>query len=148
MKGEPIRPQVKDPRGAARIKQQLDRKDTIAKQRAVMEAAKKRDGHKCRWPHETKEEADVCRMFSLHAAHLNHRGMGGDPELVRTKRELLVSMSTRCHDRFDGRIGTPGTRRFVYLDPKKKADGPMACEVKRGGQWVEIGREISIGVWA
>lgn len=147
MRGEPIRPQVKDPRGAARLKQRMDRKAAVEAQEAVMAAALRRDGRRCRWPHETREEAEICRMLAtVHAAHIGHRGMGGDPDLARTKRELLIAFGVRCHDRYDGRLGARN-RRIVFLTPKK-ADGPCAFEVKLDGKWIEIRREISIGVLA
>lgn len=109
-----------------------------------MEAAKRRDSRKCRWPHWSAEERETCRILGIACAHLNHRGMGGDKKLVRTRKDRLITFSIRCHDRFDGRLGPPN-RRVVFLT-EQGTDGPCAFEEKRSGQWEEIGREVSIGV--
>lgn len=133
-------------RGDARIKRKRASKKAKAAQDTVMDEAKRRDHHRCRWPHETSEEREICRMLGVQAAHIGHRGMGGDRELKRTKLELVIAFGVRCHDRYDGRLG-PRNRRVVFLTDKK-ACGPCAFEVKLGGKWVEIGREVSIGVLA
>jgi len=134
---------AKPERGEYRLKQKAKRRELVNKEDAIKADSKRRDGHRCRWFHETPEEERECRDLRKDSAHIGHKGMGGDKQLLRTKRELLVTMGLRCHDRFDKR----GDRRVVFLT-KDKADGIIACEVKRGGRWVEIGREISIGVWA
>lgn len=146
MRGEPLYSCPKDARGEQRIAQKVQRKATVTAQERVMEAAKRRDGRRCRWPHETAQEREMCRMLGVEACHLEHRGAGGDKRLVRTKLELLITFGARCHDRYDGRLGERN-RRVRFLTPQK-ASGSCAFEVKKGGAWWEIGREISIGVLA
>lgn len=132
-----------------RGEQQLARKRAKAAlesaEDAIKRAAKRRDNYRCRWPHETSEEAARCRMLRLESAHLNHKGMGGDKQLLRTRRDLLITFGLQCHDLFDGRVGGGRDRRVRFLT-ERKADGPCAFDVKRGGKWIEIGRERSVGI--
>ncbi len=139
---DPLRKPV---RGAYRIEQKLKRRKLEADEDAIKRDAKRRDHHRCRWPHETPEEADRCRMLAIQAAHLTHKGMGGDKQLIRTTRELLVTFGARCHDLFDGRVFGAEQRRLQFITIEK-ADGPLAFEVHRCGRWIEIGRESSVGV--
>lgn len=147
MRGEPVYACPKDARGTQRIKEKVARKATVSIEDRLKQASKRRDGNKCRWPHTDPEEAARCRMLRVESAHLTHKGMGGDKQLIRTKKELLVTFGLQCHDLFDGRIGGGRPRRVRFLT-EKKADGACAFEVRHGGQWFEIGREISPGVLA
>lgn len=108
-----------------------------------MVGAKRRDGHRCRWPHQSDAERARCRLFTATAAHLTHRGMGGDPKLLRTRRELLITLGWSCHrdtvDSLDAK-----DRRVVFLSDRK-ADAPCAFEKRVGRTWVLVHEEKFIG---
>jgi hypothetical protein len=123
-----------------------DREKLDAHEAEQKSKARVRDGHKCCWPHQTEEDRLMCRAARLHVAHYKGKGMGGDHG-VRTKRRNLITFCEPTH------IGPKwslhgGFRRVVPLDPTKVMDGPRAFEEKRGGRWVEVGREIHVGVLA
>lgn len=145
MRGEKIQAQKKPVRGTLRIKQKTARKTLVSDEDKIKREAKRRDFHRCRWPHQTLEEAARCVMLRVESAHLTHKGMGGDKQLIRTKRELLITQGVQCHDLLDGRVIGGIPRRIRFLTDKQ-ADGPCAFDVKRGKKWVEVGREVSVGV--
>lgn len=73
------------------------------------------------------------------------KGMGGDRQQLRTRRELMVWVDVDVHQ---GPLSFhQQNRRVVFLTPAK-ADGPLAFEEQRNGRWVEIARELSPGVLA
>jgi hypothetical protein len=107
----------------------LERRDKVNKrhrvEQAEMQAAKKRDGGKCRFPH--------CRLKELvvDAAHLEHRGPGGNPAGDRTKVDSVISLCRQHHSMFDRHDmaitplterGTDGPCEFRWRDGH---DGPM-----------------------
>lgn len=124
----------------ARIKASMKRD---AKEEADKRWAKKRDSHSCRWPHTDPVEREACRRSWKEAAHFKSKGMGGDHG-KRTSGDLLI---TFCHDVHQGAVKGihKGNRRVVPLSPDCMS-GPCAFEEKRGGRWVEVGREIHVGV--
>ena len=132
----------KPSRGAAKLarivrKMKADNREDVQKQKV-----RKRDGH-CRWPHLTPETKELCRRSRPEVAHLTHKGMGGDPQTIRSKAQLMVRVC--CHQGA-GSLHS-GDRKVVYLSPEK-ADGPLAFLERRGPRWVETAREIWPGVLA
>lgn len=123
------------------------RAQRVNKEDAEKKAAKRRDLHHCCWPHETAEEKRLCRASHLEAAHYKAKGMGGDPQLKRSKRKFLITFCFETH-RGATKSLHAGDRRVVPLEPDKCMDGPRAFEEKRGGRWVEVGREVHVGVLA
>lgn len=104
---------------------------------------RKRDGH-CRWPHLTPEDRELCRRTRTEVGHLTHKGMGGDPQTIRSRSHLMIRVC--CHQG-TGSLHS-GDRRVVYLT-KEKANGPLAFLERRGRtQWVEVARELWPGVLA
>jgi 5-methylcytosine-specific restriction endonuclease McrA len=63
------------------------------RERQIMTQAKARDGYRCR----------VCGQPGTDAAHLRHRGMGGNPAGDRTTLENLVCLCRQCHNKFGGK---------------------------------------------
>ncbi len=124
-----------------RIRRALKRED---KEEAVKRAVRRRDGH-CRWPHLTRDERELCARTRREVAHVFAKGMGGDPQLLRTTRELMVWVDVDVHQ--GPQSFHAQNRRVVFLTPKK-TDGALAFEEKRGGRWVRIAEEISVGVLA
>jgi hypothetical protein len=148
MRGEKILPQLKPVKGAKKAAIRSSRAEVEADEKALKAEAKRLDGNRCRWPHETEAERRACAALRLESAHIGedgrtgHKGAGGDPLGVRTDLELLMTFGAGCHAIFDK---GPELRRVEFLTPKR-ARGPCAFEVERGGEFVEIGREVSVGV--
>lgn len=138
--------QPKPDRGAYRLKQRQAKRSTATAERDVKREVKVRDRWRCRWPHATREHTAQCRVFRVEACHLTHKGMGGDPQALRTKRALLITFGLQCHQARKDSLDAKD-RRVVFLTARK-ADGPCAFEGKRGGRWIEVGRELSVGVLA
>lgn len=63
------------------------------REQQIMTQAKVRDGYRCR----------VCGRPGTDAAHLRHRGMGGNPAGDRTTLENLICLCRRCHRKFDAK---------------------------------------------
>lgn len=83
-------------RGDAMLARRARRAELTKHEAAEMDAAKKRD-RGCRWP-----GCPFVRMnLTLHAAHLVHRGMGGNPAGDRTTRAGLITFCSRHHGMFD-----------------------------------------------
>ena len=96
----------------------------------------------CRWIHDTPEEIKACRVSSWREA-MHYKDKSTDPQLATDDRNVV----TGCPITHQG----PGSihdkkKRFVLLDPKERCAGPLACEKKIGGKWVEIGRESRPGI--
>jgi hypothetical protein len=137
-------PIKKGNRGADRAERRATRTKPDSKEKSEKEKAKRRDGHKCCWPHETLAEKQQCRASHLESSHYKSKGMGGDHGL-RSTMEWLVTFCQPVHQ--GPRLSLhAGTRRVVPLEPAKKMNGPRAFEEKRGGKWIEVGREVSPGV--
>jgi hypothetical protein len=96
----------------------------------------------CRWIHRTAAEQKACRVSKWREA-MHYKARSTDPELAKDDRNVI----TGCPVTHQG----PGSihdkkKRFVHLDPVARCAGPVACEEKIGGTWVEIGRESHPGV--
>ena len=88
----------KKPKGTVQVERADVKAQRKADERREMEAAKARDRRLrggCAWP-----DCPHKRM-TLHAAHLKHRGQGGNPSGDRTLRHLLVGFCAVDHGRFD-----------------------------------------------
>lgn len=92
---------------------------------SIQKELRARDGIGCRWP--------GCefwrRGYRVHNAHLEHRGIGGDPKAIRSERHKQIRLCYPHHqgvfslDSGDLRIipltdkGTDGPCQFEYRDP-------------------------------
>jgi hypothetical protein len=83
-------------RGEAMLERRQRRREVTTHEDKEMRAAKRRD-KVCRYP--------LCeyrtQKLSLHACHLKHRGMGGNPKGDRTTRDTLITLCARHHGLFD-----------------------------------------------
>lgn len=131
----------KPAKGSARRARIARRLEVEAREDAEKQKVRRRDG-KCRWPHQTTEEQELCRRTQKHVHHVFAKGMGGDHGL-RSKADLMLYADADVHE---GPLSFhQKNRRVVFLTPMKCL-GPLAFEEKRGGQWVLVGEELSIGV--
>jgi hypothetical protein len=142
---EDIAARLKKPgRGTAKLERIRRGKTADAKEDAQKQKVRKRDGH-CRWPHLTPDAQELCQRTGREVAHLTHKGIGGDPQTIRSKAHLMIAVDRNIHQG-PGSLHA-GDKRVVFLS-EKKADGPLAFLERRGGKWVEIGRELWPGVLA
>lgn len=99
----------------------LERKRVKRERKAIEDGitaeAKRRDKNTCRWPN--------CKFTGLRieTAHLEHRGMGGNPSLDRTERHKLIALCLRHHAMFDRKTTTD-----INIEPvtDRGTDGPCA----------------------
>jgi hypothetical protein len=102
-------------RGEYRLEQKRLARERKAIEERIMAEAKRRDGGKCRFPR--------CKYKDLRVetAHLEHRGMGGNPALDRTQRHKLIALCLRHHQAFD-------SLRTIDIEPitERGTDGPVA----------------------
>jgi hypothetical protein len=104
---------------------------------------RRRDGH-CRWPHLDPLQRELCQRTRTEVAHLTHKGIGGDPQTIRSKPELMIRVC--CHQG-PGSLHS-GDRKVGYLTPEK-ANGPLVFYERRPRErWIEVGREVWPGVLA
>lgn len=114
---------TKPKKGSALLASRARRAGRVAAEQKVMQEAKRRDGHQCRVP--------ACeyrpKRLRIEAAHLVHRGMGGDPRGTRTTRAGLISLCVIHHAEFDaGQLtilplterGTDGPCSFTLEDTR------------------------------
>ncbi len=127
-------------RGVALLARREKRAVTVKLEQQAMQAAKKRDGGKCRWPR--CEYAK--KQLPIDAAHfIQHRGIGGDPTGRRTaSKALIVSLCRIHHSLFD--------LAEIDIQPltDAHADGPLLFYVrdKETGAFQHVASERSIGV--
>lgn len=102
-------------RGEYDLARKARRQDVVSHERKEMQAALDRDGRKCRWP-----RCPFRNKLKADPAHLQHRGMGGNPRKDRTTRDSVIALCRRHHDLFD--------RGELEIEPltAKGTDGP--CE--------------------
>jgi hypothetical protein len=130
-------------RGTAKLARIVKKAKADNKEDAEKAKVRKRDGH-CRWPHLTPELKELCRRTRTECAHLTAKGMGGDPQTVRSKAKLVIRVC--CHQG----VGSlhSGDRKVLYLTPEK-AEGPLAfLERRNRTQWAEVARELFPGILA
>jgi len=122
-------------KGEYRLEQKKNARHRKAIEEKVMAEAKRRDRGLCRWT--------GCEFKDLRveAAHLEHRGMGGNPALDRTERHKLIALCVRHHQLFDH------TKIDVVPIEPRGADGPCEFYTRMDtGGWALVGRERSIHV--
>ena len=98
-------------------------------ERAEKAAVRKRDDNRCRVP--------ICSTpFTLiEVAHLEHKGMGGDPKQIRTQRQKMLCLCMRHH-----RVGPISLDRgTLWIKPVNEDNGTdgtcvFSCE------WGKLGR--------
>lgn len=101
-----------------------------------------RDGsHYCRLVPGCSERG---RRFET--AHLNDKGMGGDPKGIRSVAELMVRV---CWYHHQGNWSLhSGDLRVTFLDPVLKANGPIEVWGRLStGEWAMVGYERAVGEW-
>ncbi len=129
----------KPERGSGKRERFERRQEARKHERAEMDAAKRRDHGKCRWPgcdsHIVKLRIDACHERD------SHRGMGGNPDGKRTERAKVITLCLTHHaqyDRFDLDILPVTDKGF---------DGPCAFYVPHPMEdWRHIATEKVIGV--
>lgn len=145
----PFNPQPKPERGSAKRKRIKDSMTTASKEAVNKSKAKARDGYRCRWPHETALDREVCRREVKESSHYKAKGIGGDHG-HRSKVEDSITFCRPTHQG-PGSIHA-GKKKVEPLDPKLKMSGPCVFFENRGTfkkpKWVEVGREIHVGVLA
>lgn len=98
-----------------------------------------RDG-RCRWPFCPCQDAPFLPESALEVSHcLAHKGMGGDPLLLRTQRHLMILVCQNVHQGTDGI--DKGRRKVVPLT-ERGTDGPCECfqlEPGEAGRWYSCG---------
>jgi hypothetical protein len=131
-------------RGAAKLDRIIRGKAAHAKEDREKAKVRSRDGH-CRWPHPNPDLRELCARTRTEVAHLTHKGMGGDPQTIRSKAALMVRVC--CHQG-PGSLHS-GDRKVVFLSPEK-ANGPCAFleRIGKTAKWKEVGRELWPGVLA
>lgn len=129
-------------RGSAKLDRIVRKRKADNREDREKTKVRKRDGH-CRWPHADPDHRELCRRTRTEVAHINHKGMGGDPQTIRSRAPLMIRVC--CHQG-PGSLHS-GDRRVQFLSPEK-ADGPLAFLERRGGKWAEVDRELWPGVLA
>ena len=107
----------KPAKGSALLARRQRSASRRAAEQKAMQAAKRRDGHRCMFPGCPYRNQDL----PLDPAHLRHRGMGGNPALDRTTRQSIITLCRVCHGRYDA-----GDFEIRPIDAARGTDGP--CE--------------------
>lgn len=137
-KGKALHSLERDQAKAAK-KQKVENACDRAKRRDEKLAPKTRG---CRWIHHTPDERKACREAKWREA-MHYRPRSVAPEKADDEKNIVTGCP-RTHQG-PGSIHD-GQKRFVILDPTLGTAGPLACEQKIGGKWVEVGREAAPGV--
>lgn len=128
----------KPPRGDYALERRGKKRTRKLAEEAVMAEAKRRDGNKCRWPR-------CSYKLLVGAAHMDHRGMGGNPSGDKTERHKLIALCLRHHDQFDGR--TVPDVDIVPVSAEQGTDGPCSYfQRSESGRMEHIATERLIGV--
>lgn len=123
----------KPPKGSHRLAQLKVRRERIQAEERVKEIVRRRDGFRCRVPECTYRRAGI----ALHVAHLEDKGMGGDPNLDRTQRHKLICL---CYLHHQGEISVHQKTLRVEPDTELGTDGPCAFWViDEQKRWQSIG---------
>ncbi len=126
------------PRPAPAIFERKARKrERDAHEDDVKAEVKRRDGHKCRWPH--------CRFnrYRVEAAHLDGSGMGGDPNGDRMVPENLILL---CWLHHQGPVCLE--HHDLKVEPLTKAgcNGPVEFYERAKRGWRLVARERAVGI--
>ena len=114
--------------------ERLDARAAIRTARLKAKAdSKKRDGHKCRWPH-------VCRKpVRLESAHLVNLSQGGE--------DTTENLITLCLEVHQGRRSLHSQDRKIEPLTAAGANGPVAFyEKNEAGRMVHIASERAVGI--
>lgn len=108
------------------------RRRALAEQRIAIERKRKRQVHIrdrwCRWPHCTCRETGG-PWAQLEVAHISHKGMGGDPLMVRSQVPLMLLL---CRNWHRGPYGIDSKQaKVIPLTPKGTSG---LCEFWRRGK--------------
>ena len=94
-------PWRKPAKGEALLQRRAKRRMLDQAERIVMQAARQRDGNRCRVPECEHRTAKL----PIDVAHERHRGMGGNPKGDRTILEGLIALCRSHHGDYDaGRL--------------------------------------------
>lgn len=129
---------------ARKVRRALTRAPIVSEEKRRMDLVRRTDKY-CRFPW------CGCRRFklTLHVAHLEHRGMGGNPKGDRTAPELLILLCSARH-RENAIALDRKTIRIRPLVAKLGTRGPCAFDIDmrtfRGqpagpAKWLEVARE-------
>lgn len=132
-------PNWKPAKGTALLQARERRASRVAAEQKVMQAALRRDEHKCRVPR--CEYAS--KKLPIDPAHKVHRGIGGDPRGTRTTLDTIIGLCRIHHGQYDQGV--------LVIEPLQEAlgfNGPCAYYVpaEDGSRLVCIGVERVIGV--
>lgn len=110
--------------------------------------------------HERNEKADIvardgsryCRLVphcpereKFETAHLEDKGMGGDPAGLRTQSALMVRS---CFFHHQGNWSLHSKDLRVEFLTEEKADGPIQVWGRDDrGEWYLVGLERQVGIW-
>ena len=75
-------------RGSAKLARIEKKRKADNREDAEKAKVRKRDGH-CRWPHLDPDQRELCRRTRTEVGHLTHKGMGGDPQTIRSRAPLM-----------------------------------------------------------
>lgn len=123
---------AKPQRGSLALKREADDLEAARIEQREKKAAKKRDGHKCRWP-----EPHKCRGV-LESAHIKDASLGGDMH-----RSNLVSLCAWLHRR--GPESIHGKQLKIEKETARGADGPLSYWRQRldGSGYYCVAREAA-----
>lgn len=112
----------KPPKGTALMERRDRRKELTAVEDDEKKTVRLRDGF-CRWP-----ECDYCRKYknlTLHVAHLNDKGMGGDHGLRSTADQMILL----CSLRHEGPVSLHSGDCKITPITDKGTNGPCQFEI-------------------
>ena len=108
-------------------------------ERARKQQSKERDEFRCRWPrcHCGNRVAE-----NVESAHLEHKGIGGDAQLIRTTVDKLITL---CPVQHRGPRGfDQGWLDIVPLTDAGTSGPCLYREKASDGSWTDVGRERAI----
>lgn len=129
----------KPQRGTHVLDREAARYAIVKAERVAKALAKRRDHWGCRWPdHKCRGPIEVAHVFTA-------AGMGGDPQLIRTQPENLMTLCSWVHRH--------GPQSLHSRDLKIEAETPLGtdgpCAFYRRdehGFWISVGVELAVGV--
>lgn len=112
----------KPPKGSLLLARRERRKTRVRDEEAIKQAVRVRDGYRCRVPGCTEQKHGV----RLEIAHLDDKGMGGDPRLVRTAQHRLIAL---CFLHHQGPISLHSKDLRIEPETDRGTDGPCVFYV-------------------
>ena len=107
-----------------------------SKEQQVKTDLRVRDGLGCRWP--------GCELwkqgFRVEGVHLRDKGMGGDPKLLRTQRDLMIRL---CFQHHQGPVSIHSGHLDIQFLTDRNTDGPCSFLMRQSVDaiWVVVGVE-------